>query len=276
MSIRHFAIPAVLLFAAGAVPAAFLLSDPNTPAQQSRVPIYGVKVISKFKHDPKAFSQGLVIDDGALIEGTGQRGESQLRKVELRTGKVQNFVKLPSTIFGEGVTVFNDKIYQLTWERGLCYVYDRRTMVYQKYHRYTGEGWGLTHNGKQLIMSDGSNVIRFIGPANFTAQRTIRVTRDNGIPVKDLNELEFINGLIYANIWHSDYIARIDPATGRVKSWLDLSPLKPNSVRGVEEAVLNGIAWDAKAKKLYVTGKDWPTLFEIEINKTPKGRNRRR
>lgn len=270
VSIRHIAIPAVLLLAAGAVPAAFVLSGPRSVAQQTRLPIYGVKVVKKYPHDRKAFCQGLVVNGETLIEGTGQLGESTLREVDLKSGRVKRLVRLSDKIFGEGVTVFKDKIFQLTWKAGLAYEYDRESMKYKKTHRYQGEGWGLTHDGKRLIMSDGTNTLRFLDPTTFKVVRKISVTRDGSIPVRDLNELEYINGEIFANIWHSDFIARIDPATGRVRSWLDLKPIRPAVVRNTEEAVLNGIAWDAEKKRLFVTGKDWPTLYEIAINRRPK------
>lgn len=253
----------VLLIAVGAVSAAvFRLRA------QRRAPVYEVSVVARYPHDPKAFSQGLVIHKGQLFEGTGQEGESQLRKVDLKTGKVTTYVPLPKSVFGEGITVFKDKIYQLTWHREVAYVYDLKSMKYQKSLRYRGEGWGLTHNDKHLIMSNGSSTLQFMNPQTFRPVRTIRV-RDGNRPIRELNELEYINGEIFANVWHEDRIARIDPKTGRVKSWLNLKKLRPPSVRYNDEAVLNGIAWDKDKKKLYVTGKDWPLLYEIRINSRP-------
>jgi glutamine cyclotransferase len=264
MTLRHFAIPVVLLFAAGALPAALLFA-PAKAAQGRTIPVYEVKVVAKYPHDRKAFTQGLVVDGNILIEGTGQLGESTLREVKLQTGAVLKQVRLANEVFGEGVTVMNGKIYQLTWKHHIAYVYDRATLKYEKMHRYEGEGWGLTNDGKHLILSDGTDTLRFIDPKTFNVHRRLRVRGENNAPLTDINELEYVNGEIFANVWYQDYIARIDPKSGRVKSWLNLKPLRPQAVRFDREAALNGIAWDAKAKKLYVTGKDWPELFEIKI-----------
>lgn len=258
---------ALLLIAAGSVSAAFLVTGGS--ALQGTAPVYDVEIVNTFPHDPRAFSQGLVVEGDVLLEGTGQYRESTLREVDLKTGKVKRRVRLADSVFGEGITVFQGRIYQLTWKRGLCYVYDRKTMKYQKTLRYSGEGWGLTHNGKHLIMSDGTPTLRFLDPQTLRVLKRVRV-RDGRKQIWDVNELEYINGEIFANIWHLDQIARIDPETGRVKSWLDLRAIRPDAVRFNTEAALNGIAWDADRKRLFVTGKDWPSLFEIRISAQPR------
>ncbi|MFK7821865.1 MAG: glutaminyl-peptide cyclotransferase [Planctomycetaceae bacterium] len=264
MKLRYLAIPFVLLFAAGAMPVALLFA-PEPASQRRVIPVFSVKVVAKYPHDSQAFTQGLVVDGDLLIEGTGQLGESTLREVHLKTGKVKRRVKLADQVFGEGVTVLNGKIYQLTWKHNIAYVYDRATMKYEKMHRYEGEGWGLTNDGKHLILSDGTDTLRFIDPATFKVHRRLRVRGENNAPLRDINELEFVKGEIFANIWYQDHIARINPKTGRVKSWLDLRPIRPQAVKFDREAALNGIAWDPKSEKLFVTGKDWPALFEIKI-----------
>lgn len=257
------------------MPVAFLLSGsapkPIEANQQTSLPVYQVEVVAQYKHDPQAFSQGLVVKGNILLEGTGQLGESTLREVDLKTGEVMRRVRLSDKVFGEGITVLNGKIYQLTWKHKFGYIYDRKTMKYEKTFRYTGEGWGLTTDGRYLIMSDGTATLRYLDPKKIDARgkmkvvRRVKVVRDGNRSVVDLNELEFVNGEIFANIWHSGYVARIDPKSGRVKSWIDLRPLKPAEVRFNDEAVWNGIAWDPHAKRLFVTGKDWPTLYEIRI-----------
>ncbi len=260
-----FRIPTWLIIAAGIAPAAFFVSACDAgPPQQAKTPVYRVKIVKKYRHDPQAFSQGLVVDGHTLIEGTGQLGESELREVNLQTGRVTKRVRLHNSVFGEGVTVLNDKIYQLTWKKGIAYVYDRKTLKYERMLRYHGEGWGLTHNGKQLIMSNGSSTLKFLDPNTFQVLRTLKV-REGRREVIDLNELEVVNGELYANVWHKDFIAAIDMKSGKVKYWVDLRLVKPPAVQWQQESVLNGIAWDAKNKKLYVTGKDWPALFEIKV-----------
>ena len=272
MLFRNLVLPGILLIAAGAVPVAFLVSGSPPATQQTSLPIYQVQVVAKYKHDPKAFCQGLVVSGNELLEGTGQERESTLRRVDLKTGKVLAKVDLPPEVFGEGITVLNKKVYQLTWKKEAGYIYDARTLHYEKFFRYTGEGWGLTTDGRYLIMSDGTATLRYLDPTKIDPKtnrmkvvRRVKVLRDGNRSVRDLNELEYVNGEIFANIWHSGFVARINPKTGRVKSWLDLRPLRPAQVQSNEEAVWNGIAWDAKAKRLFVTGKDWPLLYEIKI-----------
>jgi glutamine cyclotransferase len=230
---------------------------------QDAIPFYTYRVVRTYPHDPKAFTQGLVYYDGYLYEGTGLEGQSSLRKVELRTGRVVQIKKLAPELFGEGITILQDKIYQLTWRNGICFVYERDSFHNITQFSYPGEGWGLTHDGKHLIMSDGSDTLTFRDPDTFTVVKRLRVKAE-GVPVRNLNELEYVEGEIYANVWQTDLIARISPRTGEVVGWIDLSGLL--SEREARNAdVLNGIAYDPKGKRLFVTGKLWPKLFEIEI-----------
>jgi len=240
-----------------AVPSAETPSPPNAP-----IPVYRYRIVNTFPHDKNAFTQGLEYHNGYLYESTGLKGESSLRKVELRTGRVLRIHRLAPEYFGEGITILGDRIYQLTWQNGICFVYDLNTFRQITQFRYYGEGWGLTNDGKHLIMSDGSDTITFRDPETFAEVRKIRV-RANGKPVEMLNELEYIEGEIWANIWYSDMIARIDPQTGFVKAWIDMEGL-PVPDRTSED-VLNGIAYDRQNKRIFVTGKRWSKLFEIEL-----------
>jgi glutaminyl-peptide cyclotransferase len=232
---------------------------------QTTAPVSGYRVVKIYPHDPRAFTQGLQYVDGVLYEGTGQYGQSSLRKVRLENGEVLQNQPLDAKYFGEGITVFGNTIVQLTWKTEIGFVYDRKTFKQLKTFTYPGEGWGLTHDGKRLIMSDGSQagVLRFIDPA--TLKETGRITvRDGGVPVANLNELEYVRGEIYANVWTTHRLARISPKTGQVTSWIDLTGLlDPRDAAGVD--VLNGIAYDAAGDRLFVTGKYWPKLFEIQI-----------
>jgi len=236
--------------------------------RKTALPVAGFRVINTFPHDPQAFSQGLAVAEGTLYEGTGQNGESSLREVDLVTGRVQRFVPLANDYFGEGVTVLGDRIYQVTWKNRLGLIYDRKTLAPVSSFRYTGEGWGLTTDGEQLILSDGTSVIRFLDTKSFEVTKRIDV-RAAGQRVDKLNELEFIDGEIWANIWYADRIARISPKTGEVTGWVDLSTLYPVRDRPSREHVLNGIAYDATAKRLFVTGKLWPKLYEISVVDKP-------
>lgn len=245
-------------------------SNTPQPAPEPEIPTYGYRIVNTFPHDPEAFTQGLELYNGSLYEGTGLKGKSSLRRVELRTGRVLQIHRLPSEYFGEGITLLGDKLYQLTWQNGVCFVYDRRTFRPITQFRYNGEGWGLTNDSKHLIMSDGTETITFRDPDTFAVVRTITV-RAQGKPVKNLNELEYIEGEIWANIWYSDVLARIDPSTGIVKAWVDMEglPVKDRDI----EAVMNGIAYDRENKRIFVTGKNWDKLFEIELvsPRTPTG-----
>lgn len=229
---------------------------------------YTYKIVRSFPHDPNAFTQGLAIDSGILYEGTGQYGKSSLRRVELETGKVLLEHRLPRSVFGEGITVFGDRIVQLTWRANFGQVYDKKTFKLLRVFSYPGEGWGITNDGKHLIMSDGTDIIRYLDPETFKEIKRIHVM-GGGRPVEFLNELEFVKGRIYANIWKSDRIAIIDPMNGRVRAWLDLTGIlfdKGGNLQG-KGNVLNGIAYDVESDSLYVTGKLWPRIFQIELQK---------
>lgn len=232
--------------------------------QSSSAPVFGYRVVASFPHDPHAFTQGLVSVDGQVFEGTGHYGESSLRRVDLATGRVEQEIRLPSHLFGEGLTVWQDRLVQLTWREGLGLIYDRDSLTLMETFTYSGEGWGLTHDGRHWIMSDGSSELRFLDPDTHRVVHRLSV-RDGVRAIDNLNELEWVEGEIWANIWHSDRIVRIDPVSGRVAGWIDLGGLCPATERPHREAVLNGIAYDAKTRRLFVTGKDWPRLYEIEI-----------
>jgi glutamine cyclotransferase len=225
--------------------------------------VAGFKVVAVYPHDPNAFTQGLTIADGQLYEGTGLYGQSSIRKVDLASGRVEKQRSIPSMYFGEGIAILDGHLYELTWQNGVGIVYDLATFNLQRTFQYSGEGWGLTQDGHQLILSDGSANIRFLDPQTFAVVREIEV-RDHGQPVTRLNELEYVDGEIWSNVWYDDRIARISPASGEVLGWIDLSTLYPKNARS-SEAVLNGIAYDAAAKRLFVTGKNWPQLYEIEV-----------
>lgn len=224
---------------------------------------WGFETVAAYPHDPDAFTQGLLIHDGDVLESTGQYGASTLRRVDLETGRVEQMTALSRTHFGEGIALANDSIYQLTWQNRLVLVYNVDTLERTGSLRNEGEGWGLTYDGAQLIASDGSSILTFRDPETFSVIRQLNV-HDNGSAVRNLNELEFIDGEIWANIWYRDEIARISPETGEVLGWIDLSTLYPRSQRGSED-VLNGIAYDSDSDRLFVTGKNWPRLFEITV-----------
>jgi glutamine cyclotransferase len=235
-------------------------------ATPQEIPTYSYKIKNSWPHDSRAYTQGLIFLDGMLWESTGQYGTSSLRKVELKSGKVVKQISLPGKYFAEGMTVFHNKVFQLTWQEQKGFIYDPATFQKQGEFSYTGEGWGLTHDGESLIMSDGTDEIRFLDPSTLQTTRTISVT-DRGEPVDQLNELEYIGGEIYANIYQTDRIARIEPRTGKILAWIDLTGLLSAKDRTGQEDVLNGIAYDESSKRLFVTGKMWPKLFEIEIVK---------
>lgn len=236
-----------------------------------KIPVYTYEIVNTYKHDSKAFTEGLYFHDGFLYESAGQTGRSSLRKVELETGKVLQQYNLPNDSFGEGISLFNGKIYQLTWQEERGFTYDANDFKLLNEFKYQGEGWGMTTDGKQLIMSDGSHVIRFVEPEKFQTERTIAVFREDNLPLMNINELEYIKGEIWANVWHSEsidkpnYIARIDPQSGKLLGWIDLGGISPDDTGRDSENTMNGIAYDEAKDRIFVTGKNWKKLFEIKV-----------
>jgi glutaminyl-peptide cyclotransferase len=230
------------------------------------IPVYRFVVKNSYPHDPKAFTQGLFFKDGYLYESTGLNGQSSLRKVELTSGKVLEKKALASEYFGEGIAEVDGELVALTWTSHVGFVYELKGFKPKRQFSYAGEGWGLASDGHQLYMSDGSAVIRVLNPKTLEPVRSIQVMGE-GKPITRLNELEWVDGQLFANIWGTDVIARIDPATGQVLGWIDLGALLAPDKRGTDsaDAVLNGIAYDSKHHRLFVTGKLWPKLFEIEL-----------
>ena len=232
----------------------------------TNLPVFGYQVVRAYPHDPTAFTQGLQFVDGILYEGTGLNGRSSIRKVKLETGEVLERRDVPSQYFGEGITIWKGDLIELTWQSEVAFVYDKNTLQQKRTFKYLGEGWGLTHDGTNLIMSDGSDRLRLLDPDTFAERRRLHVM-DGEYAVRSLNELEYVKGEILANVWQTDYIARIAP-DGHVVGWIDLSGLLSPTERGTVEAsggVLNGIAYDAAKDRLFVTGKLWPKLFEIKV-----------
>ena len=246
-----------------------LLLSPLTIQKQAdgsgtATPVFGYKIIKVFPHDPEAFTQGLVFHQGALYEGTGLSGKSTLRKVDPETGRTLKMVQLPDQYFGEGITLWGNKIVQLTWKSGIGLVYDRKTFRLLKRFDFFTEGWGITQDGKQLIMSDGTSFLYFWDPHSFKEIKRIQV-HDRGIPIPRLNELEYIKGEIFANVFPTDRIVKISPQTGRVTGWIDLRGLLSTTDQARPVDVLNGIAYDARKDRILVTGKYWPKIFEIRL-----------
>ncbi len=248
----------------------------NTAAKTARTPLAAesYEIVKTYPHDSRSFTQGLVIHNGFFYESAGQYGESSIRKVDIETGKVLQKHDVPKEYFAEGMTILGDKVFQITWQEQTAFVYDLDFKL-QRELRYTGEGWGLTNDGTNLIMSDGTHVLRIVNPETFETIKTIVVKDENGRPVYKLNELEYVKGEIWANVWHSEtvgkpnHIARIDPATGNLLGWIDLTGISPDDTSGDSEKTLNGIAYDAAADRIFVTGKLWKKLFEIKLK--PKG-----
>jgi glutamine cyclotransferase len=227
-------------------------------------PVYGYKVVVKYPHSTASYTEGFFYLNGLFYEGTGLSGHSALMAIEPATGKVVQENDLPPQYFGEGIVDVGPNILEWTWQTHVGFVIDRFSFRVIRQFSYTGEGWGLTRMGNEVVTSDGTSVLRFRNPETFAETRHI-VVRDGLEAIGQLNELEFVKGEIYANVWHSDRIARISPKDGRVLGWIDLSGLLPVSQRVNEESVLNGIAYDAKGDRLFVTGKQWPSVFEIEV-----------
>ena len=239
-------------------------SNPADDTQKTETPVYGYQVVGEYPHDRTAFTQGLIFREEFLYEGTGLYGQSSVRKVSLEKGEVVQEEKLPNNFFGEGVTQFGDKLIQLTWKSNTAFVYDRESLQVQGQFNYSGEGWGLTTDGRNLIMSDGTSSLRFLDPNTYAETSRLSV-HDSAGPVSRLNELEYVRGEVYANVWRSDRIARISPQTGEVVGWIDLAGLLSPADNGGTADVLNGIAYDEAGDRLFVTGKWWPILFEIEL-----------
>ncbi|MFO0939402.1 MAG: glutaminyl-peptide cyclotransferase [Pirellulales bacterium] len=234
----------------------------NSEAQEGKT--IKAQVIAKFPHDQNDFCQGLVVEGSTVLEGTGRYGSSVLKEYDLTTGKPNLQAALDSSYFGEGITVLRDKVYQLTWKERMCVVYERKNLKYIGQMNYAGEGWGLTNDGKHLYMSNGTSMIQVLDPNTFKQVRKFRVTYGRKQEDK-LNELEFVGDELWACIWYEDRIARIDPQTGKIKGYLDCSSLFPKNQRPDKEYVLNGIAFDAEAKRLFITGKLWSNIFEIAV-----------
>lgn len=240
----------------------------ESEAQQIKAPVrvvtYNYEVVKIYPHDSRAFTQGLLFHDGFLYESTGLNGQSSLRKVDLATGEVRQRVEVPATYFAEGLTLFNRRLYQLTWQSRLGFVYDLDSFQLQRNFNYRGEGWGLTHDGNQLVMSDGTNRLRFLDPETLDVKREVDVL-DVDRPINLLNELEYVKGDLWSNIWQSDRLVRINMQSGAVTGWVNLAGLlsAEDRLRGTD--VLNGIAYDERGDRLFVTGKLWPKLFEIRL-----------
>ena len=250
-------------FLVGIMAALIGFGGPDRRQRALTAPVSSYQVVRVYPHDPQAFTQGLTYLDGFLYEGTGLNGQSSLRKVKLENGEVVQVKKLEDRYFGEGIAIAGDSIVQLTWQAGVGFVYDRRTFDRTRTFTYTGEGWGLTYDGTRLIMSDGSATLRFLDPKTLEETGRLEV-KDGGRPVRNLNELEMVKGELFANVWESYRIARISLKTGQVTGWIDLRGiLDPKDAAGVD--VMNGIAYDAAADRLFVTGKLWPKLFEVRL-----------
>lgn len=278
MRLRWLAVPMVALAATGA---ALTLRSPNsaapvqatasapaaTPPMTSaptEPPLLAVRVVARFPHDAQAFTEGLVWHDGALYESVGLEGRSDVRRVDLASGKVTQRAVIPPAQFGEGLAAYKDRLVSLTWHDGVAHLWSARTLKSLGTARYSGEGWGLTSDGRSLIRSDGSATLTFHDPVTLAEQRRVTVTL-RGRAVTQLNELEWVDGTVLANVWHTPFLLRIDPASGVVSAIIDLRPVVAEVAATNPEAVANGIAWDEVKRRLFVTGKLWPTMFEIAL-----------
>jgi glutamine cyclotransferase len=269
---RFFRIFFIGLFALLEVLRVGYCSNLEFPTTFSVIPVYTYQVLNTYPHDQSAFTEGLVFEDGVLYEGTGLYEYSNLRRVELETGKVLQIRELPNQYFGEGITIYKNKIIQLTWKSNLGLVYDKSNFELLQEFNYPTEGWGITYDGRYLLMSDGTSTLHFLDPETFEEIRQIEVF-ENDVPVTKINELEYVQGQIFANIWLTERIARINPLTGQVTGWIDLKGILSPEDCSEKVDVLNGIAYDAKNNRLLVTGKFWPKLFEIELIKDESNKN---
>ncbi|WP_019517555.1 glutaminyl-peptide cyclotransferase [Sphingomonas sp. Mn802worker] len=278
MTLRWLVLPTVALAAAGA---ALTLRVPDGPAVQqstqpsagratvperARPPLLTPRIVARFPHDAQAFTEGLVWHDGAMYESVGLEGRSDVRRVDLATGKVTQRAVIPPAQFGEGLAAHGDRLVSLTWHDGIAHLWSARTLKQIGTARYTGEGWGLTSDGRSLIRSDGSATLTFHDPVTLAEQRRVDVTL-NGRAVTQINELEWVDGQVLANVWHTPFVLRIDPVSGHVTAIIDLRAIVAEVAATNPEAVANGIAWDAARRRLFVTGKLWPTMFEIALPK---------
>ena len=256
------ALQAVLLL----IVMSFAAQGSSQFAEEDAIPVFGYQIVNVYPHSSLAFTQGLVYDEGVLYEGTGLYGRSTLRRVDLETGRILQQTNLESTLFGEGIALWKDRIIQLTWQSGLGLVYGKENLTRIGNFSYQTEGWGITSDGKRLIMSDGTDILHILDPESFAKTGQIKVTA-NGTPLKGLNELEYINGQIYANVWPTSWIAIISPESGEVNGIIDMQGiLQENDIQVSEVDVQNGIAYDAREDRLFVTGKLWPKLFEIKLD----------
>jgi glutaminyl-peptide cyclotransferase len=264
----RFRAPGVLVLCGAIALSSAAAPFPPAPSPAAVAPVAGYRIVKVFPHDPQAFTQGLVYVDGVLYEGTGLNGRSSVRKVRLENGEVLQIQKIDAQYFGEGITVIGNSLFALTWQSGVGFIYNRASLSRTRTFTYSGEGWGLTHDGARLIMSDGTAYLRFLDKATQKETGRLQV-RDGETPVANLNELEYVKGEVFANVWMTHRIARISLKTGSVTGWIDLHGLlTPREYQSVD--VLNGIAYDAAADRLFVTGKYWPKLFEIVV--VPKAR----
>jgi glutaminyl-peptide cyclotransferase len=239
----------------------------SSTTEAGGIPVYTYQVVNTYPHDVDAFTEGLFYYNGFLYESTGLNGKSSIRKVKLETGEVVLKRDLSEDYFGEGIIKWKDKLYEMTWQNQIGFIYNFETFAPEGQFHYPGEGWAFTTDGKRIIMDDGTPEIRFWNPDTLKEEGRLLVTAD-GVPVKNINEMEWVNGEIYANIWETDRIARIDPKTGKVVGWIDCTDLLPPSQRTPgSDSVLNGIAYDSEKGRLFVTGKNWPKLFEIRVVK---------
>jgi len=239
---------------------------PVSVAQRKPAPVQTYKIVATFPHDPSSFTQGLVFADGQMYESTGLQGESTLRRVDITTGQTLQRIDVPAEYFAEGLALVGDELLQLTWQHRLGFVYDRKTFKQKRTFAYKSEGWGIAYDGaSQLVMSDGTDTLTFLDPKTLAPGKKLRVL-DAGTPIGNLNELEWIEGEIWANVWMTDRIARISPKTGEVTAWVDLTALWPVAQRPLPgDQVLNGIAYDKATRRIFITGKKWPKLYQITV-----------